>query len=85
MMQRHELGFVSHLGEGLLHLVFELLGEMDVLNLTASDTNQVMVMPEQWLGQFKMCVVAGGPDAMDDAAAFQHVQAAVGRAGRQAR
>lgn len=79
-MGRSEAGAACDLAQVLVHQVFDITVKMNIFNAAAADTDQVVVVAEQWFGQFKVGIITPRVDSPDGTAANQHVQVAIGRA-----
>ena len=80
MMQRRKTHCICRLAEGLVDGPLQLIAQPNVLDHSASDADQMVVMAQHRLGQLEMGVVAGADDSPDRATRFEDVEVAVGRA-----
>ena len=72
-MGRSEAGSVCDLAQALVHQVFYITVKMNIFNAAAAYADQVVVVAEQWFGQFKVGVITSRVDSPDGTAANQHV------------
>ena len=79
-MDGGESGLRSGIRQALLHHALNVTIEVDILDSAAADADQMVMVPQQRLGQLEVGVIASGADAANDPAANQHIQIAVRRA-----
>lgn len=77
MVLRLETGRGRRLAEALLHQRLDLVVEVHVLDCSAVETDEVMVVIEHWLGQLVVSVVPVGIDPGDESAPLEHLEVAV--------
>lgn len=74
-----EPGVGCRFGQTSVHYRFDLVGQVNVLDSSTRQTNEVMVMMQQRFGKFEPGVVGANGDATHHPGLLQHIQVAIGR------
>ncbi len=69
VMGRSEAGSVCYLPQAHVHQVFDITVKTDIFNAATTDADEVVVVAEQWFGQFKVGVFTSRVDSPDGIAA----------------
>jgi hypothetical protein len=79
VMQRFEAVVQRCFVKGIIHRGLDSVGEGHILDEATADTDEVMVMGQEWLCELKACVFTTGCQSPHEPGPLEHVEVSIER------